>query len=78
MKKKELKGRKTYLEVDDEKFATAMIVFESMKIKRETREREREMEKYGKVGENFSRVENQNFVRLSCWRKQRIERERDG
>lgn len=48
MKKKELKGRKTYLEVDDEKFATAMIVFESMKIKRETRERERN----GKIWES--------------------------
>ena len=39
MKKKELKGGKTYLEEDDEKFGTAMIVFESMKIKRERRER---------------------------------------
>lgn len=34
MNKKELKWRKTYLEVDDEKFATAMIVFVSKEIER--------------------------------------------
>lgn len=31
-----------------------------------------------KVGENFLRVETQIFVRLSCSRKQRIEREKGG
>ena len=84
MNKKELRERKTYLEVDDEKFGTAMIVFASMKIKRETkrenleREREKEKENKGKWNEIVFRVYLQEIFCSTFLLEKATNRERDG